>query len=279
MSASLKVAVIGHGNIGARIAGDLASAGADVVGFDVRPPANPTVPLAASIADAVAGADVVLSINASNAALRIAEQIAPHLGEGALFADLNTAPPALKNKLAELVPTGSFVDVAVMSVDGPNAPGVELAAAGPSAERFIELMAPFATVEFVSAKTGDAAARLLTRSILAKCMAGVVVDYMWAAEAMGVADWAYDELLSEFDGLTAEAAKRYLAETVANPKRAEIEMVDIIEMLGAADYHSIFVPPTQLIYNRIYHSIKVPFGTVAEQERHDRGTEAPAADW
>jgi hypothetical protein len=35
-------------------------------------------------------------------------------------------------------------------------------------------------------------------------------------------------------------------------------MLDIVEMLEEADYHSLFVPPTQLVYNKVYHSIKVP---------------------
>ncbi|MGV1033993.1 MAG: NAD(P)-binding domain-containing protein [Microbacteriaceae bacterium] len=276
---SVRIAVLGLGAEASAIATSLAQAGAEVIGFDVRPPANPPVPLAESIADAVAGADAVLSLNSPTASLRIAEQAAPHLADGALFADLNAGTPALKTKIAAVIPGEVFVDVGMLPA-ADAAGSVTLAAAGPRAARLSELLAPLGLrVDVVSEQVGDAAARVLTRSILAKCLAGVVVDYMWAAEAMGLSEWAYGELLAEFDALSAETAKRYLTQTVSNPKRAEIEMVDIVEMLDSVDYHSIFVPPTQLIYNRIYHSIKVPFGTAAEQERFEHQGDAPAADW
>lgn len=275
---SVRIAVLGLGAEASVIATSLAQAGAEVIGFDVRLPANPPVPLAESIADAVAGADAVLSLNSPTASLRIAEQAAPYLADGALFADLNAGTPALKTKIAAVIPGEVFVDVGMLPA--ADAGPFTLVAAGPRAARLSELLAPLGlSIAVVSEQVGDAAARVLTRSILAKCLAGVVVDYMWAAEAMGLSEWAYGELLAEFDALSAETAKRYLTQTVSNPKRAEIEMVDIVEMLDSVDYHSIFVPPTQLIYNRIYHSIKVPFGTAAEQERFEHQGDAPAADW
>ena len=276
----LRIAVIGHGDDGARLAAGLAEAGAEVIGFDVRPPATPSVPMAASLADAVASADVVLSMNSPNASLRIAEQSAAHLRESALFADLNDGTPSLKRKLAEAVPAGCFVDVAVMGAPGNRVAKAPMLLAGPAAFRLSELLSPLAlNLEVVSEVTGAAAARKLTRSILGKALAGAVVDFMWTAEAMGLSDWAYQQLLDEFDALSAESAKRFLSETVSNPKRREIEMLDIVEMLEEVDHHSIFVPPTQLVYNKVYHSIKVPFGTAAEQEKFERRQQPPAADW
>lgn len=272
----MRIAVIGHGEVGSVVAGALAAAGAEVVGFDVKPPAKPTVPLADSIAEAVAGANLVFTINSANVALRVAEQVAPLLAEDALYADLNVGPPELKVRLAEAFPAGVFVDAAVMAV----APELELAVAGPSAQRLAAVLAELpVAVDVVSENVGAAAARVLTRSILGKVLASAVVDYMWAAEAMGLSEWAYDEMLSEFDAMSAETAKRALTATVGNPKKLEIEMLDIVEMLEGAGYHSMFVPPTQLVYNKVYHSIKVPFGTAAEQERHEHQGDAPAADW
>ena len=280
MTSPLRIAVIGHGDDGARLATGLANAGAEVIGFDVRPPASPTVPMADSLADAVAGADVVLSINSPNASLRIAEQAAAHLGENALFADLNDATPSLKRKLAEAVPAGRFVDVAVMAPLTQPVLELPMLLAGPAAARFAEQLSALGlNLEVVSDAIGAAAARKLTRSILGKALAGAVVDFMWTAEAMGLSDWAYQQLLDEFDGLSAESAKRFLSETVSNPKRREIEMLDIVEMLEEADHHAIFVPPTQLVYNKVYHSIKVPFGTAAEQEKFEARQQPPAADW
>lgn len=264
MTHNIRIAVIGPGEAASRLAHDLAEAGADVTVFDVTAfdltPANASaIHLAESVEDAVANATVVLSLNSSSAALRAAERTAPHLAAGGIFADANTATPALKKKLAELFAPDTFVDVAMMTTAAPTETATVLAVSGPAAQTFVERLDPLKlNTEFVSTEVGQAAARNLTSSMLAKGLAGVVIDYMWAAEAMGLEDWAHDEMLRAFDAMTRDTATGYLEETVKNAKRREIEMLDIVEMLEEADYHSLFVPPTQLVYNKVYHSIKVP---------------------
>lgn len=281
----IRIAVIGPGEAASRLAHDLAEAGADVTvfdvtAFDVTPANESAIQVAESVEDAVANASVVFSLNSSSAALRAAERTAPHLASGAIFADANTATPALKKKLAELFAPEAFVDVAMMTsaahataprtgpADAPTETPTEtptdtktvLAVCGPAAQAFDERLDPLKLhTEFVSTEVGQAAARNLTRSMLAKGLAGVVIDYMWAAEAMGLEDWAHDEMLRAFDAMTRDTATGYLEETVKNAKRREIEMLDIVEMLEEAGYHSLFVPPTQLVYNKVYHSIKVPY--------------------
>lgn len=272
MRTTLAIAVIGHGEAGSRWAASLANCGLNVVGFDPVTPKKPTVPIASSLEEAVSGADIVFSINSATVAVRIAEHVVPSLSSDAIYVDLNTATPALKEKLAAIIPPHQFVDGAIMEPVPGATSELPTLVSGLAAQRLVDLLAPInVALEFVSQVAGQAAARNLTRSILAKCVAGVVVDFMWAAEAMGLSDWAYDELLKSFDSMSAETAKEYLAGTVANVKRREIEMLDIVEMLDHVDYHSIFVPPTQLIYNRVYHSIKVPFGTRTEQEAYEEG--------
>jgi 3-hydroxyisobutyrate dehydrogenase-like beta-hydroxyacid dehydrogenase len=246
-----------------------------VTGFDLITVSESAIQVAESLEDAVANAAVVLSLNSSSAALRAAERTAPHLAAGAIFADANTTTPALKRKLAELFAPEAFVDVAMMSVatpatatamtptDGPADEPAEaatvLAMSGPAAQTLLERLTPLKlNTEFVSTEVGQAAARNLARSMLAKGLAGVVVDYMWAAEALGLADWAYDDMLREFDGMDRSTAMGYLKETVKNAKRREIEMLDIVEMLEEADYHSLFVPPTQLVPQELHGKPPLP---------------------
>lgn len=270
MTQNIRIAVIGPGEAAARLAHELSEAGADVTVFDVRAldvevfdatsVNDSAIQVAESLEDAVANASVVLSLNSSSAALRAVERTAPHLATGAIFADANTATPALKRKLAELFAPDAFVDVAMMTTSSSSSEvHTMLAVSGPAAQTLADRLAPLnLATEVVSTEVGQAAARNLTRSLLAKGLAGVVIDYMWAAEALGLADWAYDEMLREFDAMDRSTAMGYLEETVKNAKRREIEMLDIVEMLEEADYHSLFVPPTQLVYNKVYHSIKVP---------------------
>jgi len=254
---SVRIAIIGLAKAGHELAATLQTAGAEVIGFDIKPPKKPLVPVAESTAEAVADADIVLSLNSSSYAIKAATDSAPHLKADAIFADLNPGTPSLQKNLASIVGEQRFVDVAVLE---------PLLVSGAAAQRFSEALTPLGLeLEVVSVEPGDASARALTRSILTKCLAGVVVDYMWAAEKMGLTEWAYDELQREFDQSSAETAKTYLRESGRDVKRREIEMLDVVEMLESVDYHSLFVPPTQLTYNKIYHSIKVPYSEAEEE--------------
>lgn len=257
---SVRIGIIGLGEAGSLIAAGLQAAGADVIGFDPVVPAAPPVPLAEDAAAAVDGADIVISINSSTAARKVAEQVAPLIGAGAVYADLNTGTPALKKSLAALFPDGAFADVAIMKPVPGLAEKVPMGVAGPGARRFVDLLEPLGmNLEYVSDVPGEAAARKLLRSILAKGMAAVLIDTLWAAERMGLQDWAYEEILREFDSTSAETAKRYITGTAQHVKRRQIEMMDVTEMLNEVGYQSTMVDGVALTYSRILHSTKIPY--------------------
>jgi len=265
MTNTPRIAVLGHGEAGSLIAGGLAAAGANVIGFDPAPPEHPTTPLAESVDEAVAGADLILSINSSTVAHRIAEQVSKLMADGvcapnAVFADLNTGTPAMKKRLSEMFTDGAFVDVAIMRPVPGLAEKVPLAVAGSGATRFVELLKPYElTLDYVSEQAGEAAARKLLRSILAKGIAGVVVDCLWAAESMGLEEWAHNEILNEFDTMNRETAQRYIDGTAVHFKRRQIEMIDIVEMLAESGYESTMLAPIQFNYGRIMHGKKIPY--------------------
>ena len=114
-------------------------------------------------------------------------------------------------------------------------------------------------LEYVSDVPGEAAARKLLRSILAKGMAAVLIDTLWAAESMGLQQWAYEEILREFDSSSPETAKRYLTGTAQHVKRRQIEMMDVTELLNEVGYQSTMVDGVALTYSRILHSKKIPY--------------------
>lgn len=259
MNDKVKVGVIGLGEAGSLIAGGLQNAGATVIGFDVSRPVDSPVPLAADLKEAVWGADAVLSINSATAARAVAREVAALIAPTAVFGDLNTGTPALKKSLAELFQPGVFADVAIMKPVPGLAEKVPMTVAGPGGSRFVELLGPLGMdLEYVSAEPGNAAARKLLRSILAKGTAAVIIDFLWAAETLGLQDWAYEELLSDFDTHTADTAERYLSGTVKHVKRRQIEMMDVTEMLGETGYQSTMVDGVALTYSRILNSKKVP---------------------
>src|SRR5437763_4451089 len=114
------VAILGLGEAGGEIAGGLAAAGVRVSAWDPAVDAAsvpPGVGLAGDAVSAVRGATAALGVNAAAVAVDVAREVAPALEEGQLYADLNTAAPALKAEVATVVePSGAlFADVALMA--------------------------------------------------------------------------------------------------------------------------------------------------------------------
>lgn len=256
----MRIAVLGLGEAGSLIASGLVAQGADVIGFDPADPKSSSVPLAKSAEEAIAGADIVLSINSASVSIRVAEHAAQHLKPGALFCDLNTGTPSLKARLSGLFPEGSFVDVAVMKPVPGSAEKVPMSVSGAGASKLIKQLEGLdLNLSYVSEVPGEAAARKLLRSIFAKGMAAVVIDYLWAAKEMGLEKWALEEVMAEFDSSNRQTVQRYLSGTAKHAKRRSVEMSDVVAMLSELGYDSTMVGPIELTLNRVIHSKKIPF--------------------
>lgn len=256
----MKLTVLGLGEDGSLIARGLAAQGVEVVGFDTVNQKFPVVPVLESAELAVAEADVVFSLNSSTVSVKVARQVAEHMKPGALYCDLNTGTPSLKKNLAEIMPAGSFVDVAVMKPVPGLAEKVPMSVAGEGAKRFMELFGNLdMDLTYVSDVAGEAAARKLIRSILAKGMAALVIDTLWAAKELGLEDWALEEINREFDTNSHKTVKRYLDGTQQHAKRRSVEMADVLEMLTDAGYESTMVRGVELTLSRVIHGVRVPF--------------------
>ena len=183
----MQVAVLGLGEAGGRIAADLVAAGCAVRGWDpVRRPQG--IDNAGSDLDAVRGADVVLSVNASAVALGTAASVAGALGEDALYADLNTSSPQLKRDLAAALPV-PFADVALIGVVPSTGLATPALASGAGAERFAGLFRPLGMpVEVIGLRPGDAAGLKLLRSVFMKGIAAAAIESVEAAKAAGAED-------------------------------------------------------------------------------------------
>ncbi len=183
----MEVAVLGLGEAGGRIAADLVAAGCVVRGWDpTRRVAGITN--ARDAGEAVSGADVVLSLNTAAVSLDAALSVAGELDRNALYADLNTAPPELKRKLADVLPV-QFVDVALVGIVPDTGLATPALASGAGAERFAELFRPLGMpVDVVGRDPGDAAGLKLLRSVFMKGVAAAAIESLEAAGAAGVED-------------------------------------------------------------------------------------------
>ena len=178
----MEVAVLGLGEAWSRIAADLVAAGCTVRAWDpVRQPAG--IPNAASDLEAVRGADVVLSLTTAAFALEAAASVAGELGRDAIYADLNTAAPELKRRLAAALAV-PFADVALIGVVPSFGLSIPALASGAGAERFAELFRPLGMpVDVVGGQAGDAAGLKLLRSVFTKGIAAASIEALEAARA------------------------------------------------------------------------------------------------
>ena len=202
------VAVLGLGEAGGRLAADLVAAGVYVRGYDPNASALAEAPIRATDpAAAVAGSDVVLSVNTARAALDVAEASLPALRESTIYADLNTASPELKRELAALVAGAGarFADVALLGPIPQRGLRAPVLASGAGAQAFADVFVPLGMpVTVVSEDAGDAATLKLVRSVFMKGLAAAVVESMQAAEAAGYAEW----LAQEIESMVGRAVSR-----------------------------------------------------------------------
>lgn len=234
-SGGVVIAVLGLGEAGSLLARDLVRGGASVRGWDPDPHGDLSeIPFAASFAAAVDGADVILSVNWASVARAVANEALPLLRRGRIYADLNTAGPALKQQLAAIVaPSGVlFVDVAMMAPVPPLGILVPMFLAGDGAAAFADLLRPFGTpLEIVGPEPGDAAARKLTRSVFFKGMSAAINEALEAARAAGVEEWLRADItrtLMAADGTTLD---RIIDGTYKHAERRAHEMADAAALL------------------------------------------------
>lgn len=231
---SLAVTVLGLGEAGAAIGSDLAGRGLTVRGWDPLPGLSvPGVEIASGAAAAVKGSDVVLSINSAAAALVVAREVRPALGPGALFADLNTAAPAVKRQVADQLPGVPFADVALVA----PVPGKGLATpalvSGSGADRFAEQFGELGMpVTVIGYEAGAAAARKLVRSVFAKGAAAAAGEALEAAEQLGCADWLWADLADTLAGADGNLLERWIEGSRVHAVRRSEEMHAAAEMLS-----------------------------------------------
>ena len=230
----MRVAVLGLGEAGGRIAADLAAAGCDVCGFDPVARAGVVVTAPNAVA-AVTDAEVVVSINAASVAADVARDVAAALASSAIYADFNTASPALKRELSAIVSV-PFVDVALVGVVPATGLATPSLASGPAAARFAELFGPLGMpIEVVGQEPGDAAALKLLRSVFMKGVAAAAIESLEAARAAG----ADDRLRAD---IAAVLGEELLARLLSGSQAHATRRAD--EMRAAAEYvEELGVPP------------------------------------
>lgn len=225
-----EVAVLGLGEAGSLLARDLVRGGARVRGWDPDLHGDLSeIPIAGSFAEAVDGAELVISVNWAIVARDVAAAALPYLRPGTIYAEHNTAGPQLKAELAALVePSGAaFVDVAMMTPVPPLGIRVPMFLSGSGAEALAAYYRSLGTpIGFVGSTPGEASARKLCRSVFFKGMASAVWEALAAARAAGVDDWLRSDITATFEQADANLLDRLVTGTAKHANRRAHEMED-----------------------------------------------------
>jgi 3-hydroxyisobutyrate dehydrogenase-like beta-hydroxyacid dehydrogenase len=236
---TLRIALVGYGEVGGIFGAALAAAGvARVTAFDIlaRDPAwlasararGNGVIVATSNEEAVADADVVISAVTAAQTRVAAGQIARAIRTDAFVLDVNSASPRTKTDCAKAVDGagGRYVESAVMSSVPPHGIRVPMLLGGAHADALQPTLAALGFHASVGARElGVVSAVKLCRSVVIKGMEALFVESMLAARHYGVEDEVLASLAETFPSLDWERqASWFWQRVVQHGKRRAEEM-------------------------------------------------------
>jgi len=248
------IAVLGFGEAGSLIARDLVAAGAVVRGFDPAVPAPSGVTDTGSDAEAAAGADLVLSVNSAKEAVAAFAAALDAIGPGAVWADLNTAAPGIKQRLAEMgrargVPV---TDIAMMAPVPGRGLRVPMLASGDAARQVAGRLGAYgADVEVLDGPAGLAASKKLLRSVFYKGMAASIVEALEAARAAGHEDWLREHIAEELAKSDASTLDRIVTGTRQHAVRRGAEMEAAAQMLTELGVRPLMADASRALHERL----------------------------
>lgn len=247
-ASATRLCLFGLGEAGGLIGADLAAAGLRVRAYDPRELPTPAgITRCADPVAALQDAEVVVALTAAADAETALQQAYESIPDGALYADFSTATPDLKQRLgARCALRGlAFVDVAITAIVPGNGLRAPTLAAGPGANRFVELFGALGMpTEAVSERAGDAATRKLLRSVMMKGLAALLIESMQAAEAAGCADWLWRNMGDEISRADERTLSRLVRGTHRHALRRLHEMEASTELLQALEVDPLMTRST-----------------------------------
>jgi len=200
----MRIAVLGLGEAGTIYATAFAATGAHVTGYDPGDVPTPDgVARMPSAADAVRGADVVLSLVTGAHAVPVAGEVAGHLEPTAVYADLNAAAPERKQDVAAALGGAGdrFADVAVIGSVPQFGARTALLVSGPAADAVAAAFRTLgAQVDVLAGAPGTASRRKILRTVFMKGLGALITEAVDAGVAAGDTEWVRAQIAAALTG-------------------------------------------------------------------------------
>jgi len=222
--------VVGHGSVGAFLAGRLAGDGPVAI---LDP--SPRLPVVAGThVDNLAGLEVdhVVSCVPPGAAEEVAPGAAGTLRAGGLFFDWNTVSPAVKRRIGAALAV-PVVDVALLdSLDGAPAQPT-LAVSGPEAGRAALILEGLGfAVSVAGADVGEAAALKYLRSLFMKTLEALALEYAALAAGLDPEGVVRDSIGRNLGAAFLEFTDLLVATNRVHAERRRAELADAVASFG-----------------------------------------------
>jgi 3-hydroxyisobutyrate dehydrogenase-like beta-hydroxyacid dehydrogenase len=277
----LHIALIGYGEVGKIFAAELIARGARISFFDIlladadagaamRAHAAPLgATPCASLAAALAGAQVAISAVTASSTFAVAEEAARHIRPGQFFVDLNSASPTTKQKSAQLIDAagGNYVEAAVMGSVPPYGIKVPIILGGSKREDLARLLAPAEMrLELGVAEVGVASAVKMCRSIMIKGLEALTVECLLTARRYGVEDQVLASLVETYPGMDWQKEADYLvSRVVQHGRRRASEMREVARTVEEVGMQALLAAPTA--QRQDWMADLVGAGTVSKSEK------------
>ena len=215
----------------------------------------------------LAEADLVFAAATGKLAVAVAENAAPHLKAGAIYADVNTALPDAMRKARIVIEAkgAAFVDVAIMgAIDSHRHRTPMLVAGGRGAELAESLTLFGFRMQAIDGAAGDASALKLLRSVFTKGLEALAVEALTTASRFGMTE----RVMSNLTDLTEKGLEETLRMLVTTHCRHAKRRLDEVRSLGGlfaeAGIDPVMSRATEALFKRTVES-PVP-GWASERE-------------
>ncbi len=243
-----QAALIGLGEAGSLLAKGFVEAGLSVSAYDIKIHESTQaarmqerardcgVTLHATLQEAIAGAQLIVSAVTASSAAEAAVQASAYLGTGQFFLDINSVSPATKrHDQAAVEASGAFyVESAVMAPVPPYGIKVPMLLGGPQAEPLAQALNRLGLqTRAVATNVGVASAIKMCRSVMIKGLEALTVECMTAARRYGAEQAVLESLAETFPSMGwTEQLPHYLISRVAeHGRRRAAEMREVVETL------------------------------------------------
>lgn len=241
-----RIAFIGFGEAGQAIAAGLREGGVTrIAAWDILFPERDGerlkqageqigVRLAASAADAVREADLVIAAVTAASSVAAAQSVKPHLAGAPFYLDVNSVSPGRKQETAALLGEAArYVDVAIMAPIHPKRHQTPMHLAGPHSEAVAPLLRELGMRLTMAGPTvGAAAAIKMIRGVIIKGIEALTEECFVAAARAGVVDEVAASLVNNYPTLDWKRIVDYNLERMASHGvRRAAEMAEVADTL------------------------------------------------